>query len=213
MSRSPVAGSHQGTTTVTKHICSVDGCSRPHHSHGYCKMHYQRVRYGGDPGEAGPRRIPGLTIEQRFWAKANRENGPVDPELGTRCWPWMASKDKDGYGQFQLDGRPVKAHRIAFALFVGELWDQFKYLQVDHRCHTPACVRPEHLDVGRNAIASPVFVGCHLGRMGSGWQHFNTTASASTLVYSIQPKRQKPRCSPEGLPGIRSSPGFPVTAS
>jgi hypothetical protein len=33
----------------TKGPCSVDDCNRPHFGHGYCLLHYRRVRKGGHP--------------------------------------------------------------------------------------------------------------------------------------------------------------------
>ena len=30
-------------------ICTVTGCTRPHHSWGFCRLHYRRWRKGGDP--------------------------------------------------------------------------------------------------------------------------------------------------------------------
>jgi hypothetical protein len=31
----------------------------------------------------------------------------------TSCWEWTAYKDKDGYGNIQVEGSPRQAHRIA----------------------------------------------------------------------------------------------------
>jgi hypothetical protein len=33
-----------------KSTCSVDGCSRVHKAHGYCEMHWRRVKRTGTPG-------------------------------------------------------------------------------------------------------------------------------------------------------------------
>lgn len=32
-----------------KGICSLDGCGKPHHQHGYCQAHFARWRRHGDP--------------------------------------------------------------------------------------------------------------------------------------------------------------------
>jgi hypothetical protein len=33
-------------------ICSVDGCENDHYAKTYCKLHYSRVRFTGEPGQA-----------------------------------------------------------------------------------------------------------------------------------------------------------------
>lgn len=77
-------------------------------------------------------------MEARFLAKVDKtgENG---------CWIWTAYKNPDGYGEFHIDGKTCKTHRIAYELWKGEIPDG---LLVRHQCNTPACVNPEHLEVG-----------------------------------------------------------------
>lgn len=47
----------------------------------------------------------------RFWSK-------VEVGRPVECWPWRASRDKDGYGQFKgmASANPQRAHRVAYAL-------------------------------------------------------------------------------------------------
>lgn len=40
------------TAAVREDRCAVAGCSQPHHAKGYCKLHYSRLRRGGDPKAA-----------------------------------------------------------------------------------------------------------------------------------------------------------------
>lgn len=35
--------------------CNVEGCERPHSAHGWCALHYARVRRNGEPGPARSR--------------------------------------------------------------------------------------------------------------------------------------------------------------
>jgi 5-methylcytosine-specific restriction endonuclease McrA len=35
---------------VSERTCGVEGCERAYHSHGYCGMHWMRVKKFGDPG-------------------------------------------------------------------------------------------------------------------------------------------------------------------
>lgn len=59
------------------------------------------------------------------------------------CWVWTGSRDPNGYGQIAVDGRPRKAHRVAYAALVGPIPDG---LQLDHLCRVRACVNPDHLE-------------------------------------------------------------------
>ena len=78
---------------------------------------------------------------ERFLAKINYGG---NPRLAG-CWLWTASTDSTGYGQFWVDGKVLKAHRVSYKLFSGEIPDG---LLVRHTCHNPLCVNPAHLIVG-----------------------------------------------------------------
>jgi len=65
------------------------------------------------------------TPEARFWEKV-RVADVADPNA---CWLWTACLDRNGYGQFSVDGRMVSAHVFAYKTFVGPIPEG---LQIDH---------------------------------------------------------------------------------
>lgn len=75
----------------------------------------------------------------RFEAKVDRSGGP------DACWPWTGSRIPQGYGQFGLWPRTVRAHRAAFVIANGPIPDGPWVL---HRCDNPPCCNPAHLFLG-----------------------------------------------------------------
>jgi hypothetical protein len=69
----------------------------------------------------------------------------VIPEPNSGCWLWVGSADRYGYGQLNIGGRPLKAHRISWEMHREPIP---KGLFVLHKCDTPACVNPDHLFIG-----------------------------------------------------------------
>lgn len=88
-----------------------------------------------------PRRIRG-TLFERF----RNYCGSQDPITG--CIPWLASKNKAGYGQIMNDSfirRPLLAHRVAWRAAGNVLNSE---LEILHTCNNPACVNVDHLEQG-----------------------------------------------------------------
>ena len=73
----------------------------------------------------------------------------VMPEPNTGCWLWMGSLCGQsnrfvGYGKMRDESSVyVSAHRWSYLHFKGEIPSGF---EVDHKCHQPLCVNPDHLE-------------------------------------------------------------------
>lgn len=83
---------------------------------------------------------------ERFEAKVERTSG---------CYKWLASKNKDGYGQFWLNKHIMGAHRAAWLLSGRTIPNEMLVL---HTCDTPQCTNIEHLYVGtvKNNVSDKV---------------------------------------------------------
>ncbi len=61
------------------------------------------------------------------------------------CWIWTGTIGSDGYGKAKRDGKTVRAHRLSYAFYKGDIPAN---TCVCHRCDTPLCVNPDHLWIG-----------------------------------------------------------------
>lgn len=126
-------------------LCSL-GCEAPVKAKGLCNPHYKRLAKYGDP-LAGPpirRSVLSETLEERFWSKVNK-NGPTPPlrpDLGS-CWVWIGRYHSAGYGQIDVNGRSIYAHRLAYEWCVSSIPQD---LEIDHLCRNRSCCRPSHLE-------------------------------------------------------------------
>lgn len=77
-----------------------------------------------------------LTTKQRFYLRCTL--GP------NGCWIWIGGIDHEGYGDFSVGQRGVRAHRFAYELYRGKIR---KGRVLDHLCRVRHCVNPEHLEV------------------------------------------------------------------
>ena len=75
-------------------------------------------------------------VIERFLEKISvSENG---------CWNWLASKTKDGYGQFGgKKGKSILTHRFIYEYYYGYIYSD---LTIDHLCSNPSCANPLHLE-------------------------------------------------------------------
>lgn len=119
---------------MAERTCSLEGCEQRHYSKGWCRMHYNRWRRTGDPGEAAPRvqhlEFPAsLIMRLRFMP-----NG---------CVEFTGALGTNGRGSVRVAGRPTLPYVAAYELLVGPVPDG---MELDHLCRNPPCVNPAHLE-------------------------------------------------------------------
>jgi hypothetical protein len=111
------------------------------------------------------------TPDERFWRHVKITRG---------CWFWVGAKIGSGaarHGQFFLgsvDGKKrfSYAHRFIYRLAVGEIPDG---LVVRHKCDNPACVRPDHLELGSHL--DNMHDAVQRGRIARGERHHSSKLS------------------------------------
>jgi hypothetical protein len=114
-----------------------------------------------------------------FWSKVVKTETIISDHVSSPCWVWSASKDKRGYGNFNVGHKCMKAHRVSWIINFGEVPNG---LCVCHHCDNPSCVRPDHLWIGthkqnmsdcRSKNRSGFIV--HPERMATGERHSSVT--------------------------------------
>jgi len=114
---------------------SVKSCGN---AHAYCKECRPELKTVG-VNKTHRVRVPG-ELEPRFWKFVN-----FDAPNG--CWEWTGSLAK-GYGQFKIQNKSMKAHRISWLLLKGVIPQG---LSIDHLCKNTKCINPAHLQPVTNA--------------------------------------------------------------
>lgn len=77
---------------------------------------------------------------ERFWTRKEVTD--------SGCWLWTGARNNCGYGKVRWRGRLVYVHRLAYYLTHGRNPQGGCVL---HKCDTPACFNPEHLQGGTHS--------------------------------------------------------------
>lgn len=113
--------------------CAVDGCEEPARTRDWCMSHYQRWHRTGDPL---PVPVDRLSL---YWSRVDTSGGPG------ACWPWVYTRDKNGYGIFSTSARHFLAHRWGYEHRIGPIPEGHGIL---HRCDNPPCQNDRHWFTG-----------------------------------------------------------------
>lgn len=123
------------------------------------------------------------SFEERFWEKVQIcEHGRTCREC---CWPWLARRSPQGYGQFgwresgDTKTRTRLSHTIAYRLTIGE-WPK---PIGRHTCDNPPCCQPWHIIPGTYAENSRDMTV--RGRQAKGERHPRARLTAP-LVLAIR---------------------------
>lgn len=120
----------------------------------------------------------GLTPRQRF--DTHVEINDTDPDA---CHLWTGAKDQSGYGHFNMNGTPVKAHRAAYDFNKGAIPEG---LIVRHMCDNPACVNPNHLELGTHKENTQDMMQRGRGRWPKGREHYRNKFTDEDRVLIAQ---------------------------
>ena len=74
----------------------------------------------------------------------------IEPNSG--CWLWTAALDRRGYGRTaraRPDRQQVGAYKMVYETLVKEVPEG---LELHHRCETPCCCNPDHLEPVTHAV-------------------------------------------------------------
>ena len=76
-----------------------------------------------------------MDLLSRFWDKVEIQDGG--------CWKWLGATNNQGYGEFSINHKMVRAHRFSYQIHESTIPEG---LVIDHKCRNVWCVNPKHLE-------------------------------------------------------------------
>lgn len=101
----------------------------------------------------------------------------VKIDTNTGCWLWQLALKSDGYGIATLNQKYIRAHRLSWQLFYGEIP---KGKCILHRCDVRHCVNPDHLFIGTAQENSRDMI--EKGRSARGESHSQAKLSTREVI-------------------------------
>lgn len=98
------------------------------------------------------------------------------------CWIWGKSI-RNGYGQISMNGKVTYAHRVAYAMFKGDIPEGL-FVRHSNNCISRACCNPDHLTLGTNAdnMQDVRNAGYDKVVTGKGEEHYNAKLNEQAVA-------------------------------
>lgn len=119
--------------------CWVNECKNKYYAKWYCEKHYQRKKHFWTVEDR--KWHHGRWLE-KFWDNIDKNWESITP-VWTPCWLWLLWKHNHWYGRIYMNWKDLRAHCFSWELHNDKKIP--KWMQICHKCDTPACVNPEHL--------------------------------------------------------------------